>query len=73
MSFTVPPEAAAMPVKGELRLIFDQLQHAEAAADYLERISGGRVATTAVYKGRKGGWIVKGYLKLPERRADEPP
>lgn len=70
MSFTLAAGTATEPVKGELRLIFDELQHADAAADYLEEVTGGRARFGPARKRLEGGWIITGYLKLPE---PEPP
>lgn len=66
MSFVPPQNGAAPPVRGAIRLIFDEQEDANRAADWLEQISGGRVALGPASKGRKGGWIVRGHVKLPE-------
>ena len=59
------------PTRGDVRLIFDEREDAERAADWLEDISAGRFSLGASHKGRKGGWIVRGVLKLPEATAEE--
>ena len=72
MSLLEPP---TLPAKGDIRLIFEEQADVERAADWLEAITGGRVALGASCQGRKGGvtgrppcrcWIVRGFVKLPE-------
>ena len=58
------------PSKGSIRLVFDEQADVERAADWLEAVTGGRVALGAACQGRKGGWIVRGHVKLPEVEDD---
>ena len=55
------------PTKGSIRLIFDEQEEVERAADWLEQVTAGRVALGPASQGRKGGWIVRGHVKLPEK------
>lgn len=55
------------PSKGSIHLIFDEKADAERAADWLEQVTAGRVALGPASRGRKGGWIVRGHIKLPEK------
>ena len=75
MSYEEQTHSTAPPVKGAVRLIFDEKADVERAADWLEQISGGRVALGPCHKGRKGGWIVRGHVKLPVAAEEvlEPP
>ena len=60
------------PTKGTIRLIFEAKEDVERAADWLEGVTAGRVALGPVSQGRKGGWIVRGHIKLPEEVLEPP-
>lgn len=48
--------------KGDVRLIFDEHSDAQKAARWLEEVTQGRISMGKPYRGRKGGYIVRGNM-----------
>lgn len=59
-------------MKADVRIITESRGEAEHVAKYLETISAEAIRLGKPQRGRKGGYIVRGNLKLEEELDDSP-